>query len=80
MITIKLYGMLQEKFVKSRFEVKANAVREAISCIAQTEAEEKLLRTCVMFVNNKPLRGAARLATKLRDGDELALLPPASGG
>ena len=80
MVTVRLFGLLQEKFGKSRLDAKAGTVREVLSCIAKTEAEEKLLQSCVMFINNKPLRGAARLAAKLRDGDELALLPPAGGG
>ena len=80
MINIKFYGMMQEKYGKSRLDIEAGTVRDALNQVARTAAEEKQLRECVMFVNGKPLRGAARLAAKLRDGDELALLPPVSGG
>ena len=80
MVTIKLYGLLQEKYGKSRLDVEAGTIREALSCVAKKGADEKLLRSCVIFVNDKPLRGAARYAVKLHDGDELALLPPVSGG
>ena len=80
MIIVRLFGALREEHGESRLEVEAGSVGEAIIKVAITDAEEKLLRSCVIFVNNRPLRGMNRLKAKLRDGDELALLPPVSGG
>ena len=80
MVTVRLFGSLREACGKDRLIIDDGAVRDALAHVAESGADDKLLRSCVMFVNNRPLRGISRLAVKLRDGDELALLPPVGGG
>ena len=80
MVTVLLYGLLRTEFGKDRLAVQAGTLREIIAQIEGSGANEKLLRSCVMFVNNRPLKGINRLNVRLQEGDELALLPPASGG
>ena len=80
MITVKLYGMMREDSGISRLEVQAGTVREACAQIVETGVDGKRLRSCVMFVNGRPLQGANRLSTRMRDGDELAILSPVGGG
>jgi len=80
MVTVKLYGVLREEYGASPLVIESGSVREVLSHVAKTDVDEKFLRSCVMFVNNRPLRGAVRLSARLRDGDELALMPPVSGG
>ena len=80
MVTVRIFGTLRDKLGCSRVTVDATTVREALERVAGSAVDKKLLRSCVLFVNNLPLRSINRLATGLCDGDEIAILPPVSGG
>lgn len=80
MITVRLYGRVREECGKNQLDVEASTVREAIDETVKTGADKKLLQKCVIFLNDRPLRGLNRFESKLRDGDILAFLPPVGGG
>jgi molybdopterin converting factor small subunit len=80
MITIRLFGPIRENYGQGRISVEAGTMREVMARAVQQGVDEKLFAGAIMFVNNKSVVGARRWAVRLKDGDEVALLSPVSGG
>jgi molybdopterin converting factor small subunit len=80
MVTIRLFGPIRESCGQGRISVEAGTMREVMARVAQQGVDEKLFARAVVFVNDRPVLGAKRWRIKLKDGDEVALLSPVSGG
>ena len=78
MITVKLFGLLRLDTGLRELQVEAVNIRqlkEAILLATDRITKEKL-RGCVILVNGAPCKSW----TKLKDGDQVTLLPPVAGG
>ena len=78
MITVKLFGLLRLDTGLRELQVEAANIRQLKSEILRTTdciTPEKL-RGCVILVNGTPCKSW----TKLKDGDQVTLLPPVAGG
>ena len=78
MITVKLFGLLRLDTGLRELQVEAANIRqlkEAILLATDRITKEKL-RGCVILVNAAPCKSW----TKLKDGDQVTLLPPVAGG
>ena len=78
MITVKLFGLLRLDTGLRELQVEAANLRQlkrAILCATDRITPEKL-RGCVILVNGAPCKSW----TKLKDGDQVTLLPPVAGG
>lgn len=85
MVTVKVFGTfrLESRLNKSmEFDVKSikelfpliiNEIKKHDPC---TSITEKDLKGCVISVNGKQVR----LRTKLKDGDEVCIMPAVAGG
>ena len=77
-VRIRLFGPARTAFGRAVAEVAPGSVADALAALLEgaTDAQLALVATCGRWVNGAP----ADEATPLRPGDELALLPPVSGG
>jgi len=80
MVTIRLFGPIRENYGQGRINVEAGTVREVMARAVQQGVDKKLFTKAIIFVNGQAVVGGRRWAVRLRDGDELALLSPVSGG
>ena len=75
MITVKLFGLVRLETGIKELQVEASNVRELQKALIQRIPEEKI-KGCVLLVNGKQ----ANRFTKLKDGDQVMLMPPVAGG
>ncbi|MBP3673681.1 MAG: MoaD/ThiS family protein [Oscillospiraceae bacterium] len=75
MIRVKLYGLLRLDTGIKELTLEAGSVREVFEGLSP-RIPLGTLKSCVVLVGGKP----ANQRTKLRDGDEVSLLPPVAGG
>jgi len=82
MITVKFYGLLSLECNLRQLLVKAGTVRQVLNEILQScpNISEQQLSQAILFVNKQHISGHKRFSVVLKDGEELALLSPASGG
>jgi len=80
MVTIRLFGPIRENCGQGKISVDAGSVRDVMAQAIQHGVDRKLFGEALMFVNGQAVVGAKRWKVKLKDGDELALLSPVSGG
>ena len=82
MITVKFFGLISVNCQVRQMLVKDGTVRQVLNEIMQScpSISEQQLRQVILFVNNQHISGNKRLSVELKDGDELALLSPSSGG
>lgn len=79
-ITVLLFSRLREMVGKERLEValpQDARARDVLPLILHDKQHLDALGSCLLFAVN---RGHVRPDASLNDGDELALLPPVSGG
>jgi molybdopterin converting factor subunit 1 len=80
-VTVRLFAMLREQAGSGSLEVEladGSTVGEALDAVAETHGLEELVaRMPLMTAVNREYVPAD---SRLRDGDELALIPPVSGG
>ena len=82
MITVKFFGLISVDYNIRQLHVKAGTVRQVLKEIRHScpdISEEQLLQV-VMFINKQHISGNKRLSVVLKEGDELVLISPASGG
>ena len=82
MITVKFFGLISVDYNIRQLQVKAGTVRQVLKEIRHScpnISEEQLLQV-VMFINKQHISGNKRLSVVLKEGDELVLISPASGG
>jgi len=82
MITVKFFGFLSIDTNMRQIFVNAGTVREVLSQVKKScpDIREQQLKQAVLFVNKEHISGNKRFSVVLKDGDELALLSPGSGG
>lgn len=75
---MRLFGPAREAAGTAYCEIPGSNVAEVIesACALYGPRFSELLPTCKVWVNGEP----ASPSTELRAGDELAVLPPVSGG
>lgn len=75
MITVKLFGLVRLETGIKELQIDAVNVKELKKELSRQIPEEKI-KGCVLLVNG---RQASRF-TKLKDGDQVMLMPPVAGG
>lgn len=82
MVKVKFYGTLLVSAGEKEYQSGARTVAELLR-----EAEQRYgeglgahLRHCAVVVNGRSMEGLKGVKTKLRNGDEVALLPRIAGG
>ncbi|TGE35371.1 hypothetical protein E4K67_25600 [Desulfosporosinus fructosivorans] len=82
MITVKFFGLISVDSNIRQLIVKEGTVRQVLDEVIQScpNISEHKLEQAIMFVNKKHISGNKRFSVVLKDGDELALLSPSSGG
>ncbi len=82
MITVKFFGLISVDSNIRQLLVKEGTVRQVLNEVIEScpDISEQQLTQVIMFVNKQHISGNKRFSVLLRDGDELALLSPASGG
>ena len=79
-VTVLYFGILKDLFASEREAIDlpdGATVDSLVSFLrAQTSKQSDVWRTLAVAVNQE----YAALSTTLREGDEVALLPPVSGG
>ncbi len=78
MPTVRLFAQLKDVVGASRTEIPASSLNEALHRLVDQYGPGfgEMLAQCVVWVNGEP----ADSATMLGESDELAILPPVSGG
>ena len=75
MIRVKLFGLVRLETGIKELQVEAATVRELKKELSRHIPEETI-KGCVLLVNGRP----ANYFTKLKDGDQVMLMPPVAGG
>lgn len=75
MITVKLFGLVRLQTGIKELQVEAANVKQLKKALC-SHIPEEMVKGCVLLVNGKP----ANRFTKLKDGDQVMLMPPVAGG
>ena len=75
MITVKLFGLVRLETGIKELQIEAANVKELKRQLIRYLPEEKI-KGCVLFINGKH----SNRFTKLKDGDQVMLMPPVAGG
>lgn len=82
MITVKFFGLVSIKANIRQLLVKEGTVRQVLNEVNEkcpSFTEQQMIQA-VMFINKQQVSGKKRFSIVLKEGDELALLSPLSGG
>ncbi|MBE0450886.1 MAG: MoaD/ThiS family protein [Clostridia bacterium] len=82
MFEIKFFGWIRNEVGVSKLTMSERTVIETLEEIIKTypQIDKTHLMNSILFINKKPIIGKKRLTMILKDGDELAILSPVSGG
>lgn len=81
MIAVKLFGLFRNKTDKYEYSISAARLDELLEKLEiESNIPLKDLKNGVIFVNSKPFEKLKKFKTPLNNGDEVAILSPASGG
>lgn len=77
-VTVRLFGPARSAFGRAVVEAPSGSVAEVVAALLAGASEDQraVVATCGRWVNGAPVAGD----TLVGEGDELALLPPVSGG
>jgi len=75
MIQVKLFGLVRLETGIKELQIEAANIKELKNELIRYIPEEKI-KGCVLLVNGKQ----ATRFTKLKDGDQVMLMPPVAGG
>ena len=75
MITVKVFGLVRLQTGIKELQIDAANVRQLKKALTQHIPEE-MVNGCVLLVNGKQVNRF----TKLKDGDQVMLMPPVAGG
>ncbi len=78
MATLRLFASIREAAGTSSVEIEADSVGGLVAVASERFGDDfsALLPVCRVWVNGEPANDSDRIA----HGDEVALLPPVSGG
>ncbi|NCA91651.1 MoaD/ThiS family protein [bacterium] len=82
MITVKLYGLYRLKAENPVYEInKVKTLADALVKLElATNVSVKEWEKAVIYINGVAIDKLKMFKSKLKDGDEVAILSPASGG
>jgi len=82
MITVKFFGLISVESNIRQLKVNDGTVRQVLNQVKEKcpDFTEQQIRKAVMFINKEQFSGNKRFSIVLKDGDEIALLSPLSGG
>ena len=75
MITVKVFGLVRLETGIKELKIEAANVRELQIALRRHIPEEKI-KGCVLLLGGKQVNRF----TKLKDGDQVMLMPPVAGG
>ena len=75
MITVKLFGLVRLQTGIKELQIEAANVKELKKALTR-HIPEAQIKGCVLFLNGRQ----ANRFTKLKDGDQVMLMPPVAGG
>ena len=81
-VTVKLFGVFRVDTHVSQTEIQADRLKDVFEALHRKIGNQQMdsglqFKDALVYVNGEP---CAKKSTKLKDGDELWLLSPASGG
>jgi len=88
-VTVKMFATIREAAAASEIEVEAGSVGEVLTVLKTTfgrrmravlDQAEKDPDRIVILVNGVNVSSGASAGAILRDGDEVSIFPPVSGG
>ncbi len=82
MITIKLYGLYRLKTDESSYKIpKVKTLWDALTLLeGKTNVPVDEWENALIYINGVAIDKLNMFKSKLNDGDEIAILSPASGG
>lgn len=82
MITVKFFGLISVENNVRQLYAKAGKVYQVLNEIRQQcpNISEEQLKKAILVINNELVTNNKRFSIILKDGDELVLITPASGG
>lgn len=82
MIIVKFFGIISIEANVRQLFVKEGTVRQVLNEVKKKcpSFSEQQVKQAVMFINKQQVSGNKRFSIVLKNGDELALLSPLSGG
>ena len=75
MITVKVFGLVRLETGIKELQVEAKNIKELQKALTRHIPQETI-KGCVLLVNGKPVNRF----TKIKDGDQVMLMPPVAGG
>lgn len=88
-VTVRLFATIREAAGRSEIEIEADSVGEVLSVLKTTfgrrmravlEQAEKDPDRIVILVNGVNVSSRSDVGAGLRDGDDVSIFPPVSGG
>lgn len=82
MITVRIFGLISIEYGLNRIDMEEGKVSRILDEIVRQYPgiTRKRLQQSVMFINKEQVIVNKVLAMTLKDGDELVLISPSSGG
>lgn len=82
MVTVKFFGMIRIHSNLKIVEVAEGSIQEIIDELVKkySQVDKTLLHQSIIMLNKVQLNGGRRLKQRVKAGDELVFLSPASGG
>lgn len=82
MFDIRFFGWIRSKVGIAKLTMTERTVAEALEEIAERYSQVDIseLMQSIIFINKKSVTGKKRLEIFLKEGDELVILSPVSGG
>lgn len=82
MVKVKFFGLLRLDLKIKEIEVEALTVNEMLQKLSEQipSMTVKDFKGYLIYVNGTPINKLKNFRTKLKDGDEVVMMNPASGG
>lgn len=82
MVTVEFLGLYRLAYKKESIEIEAQNIRELLKKLYQVDPvyTEKELRNSILLLNGKNIMDGKKFRTKLKAGDVVIIMNPASGG